>query len=342
METKKRKVYATKQRVIDGQKRCTKCDVWKSVDLFGKSNKDRSGYVSWCKECVSVVVKANYRKNKGNLKTYKIALYEGTKVCRRCDEEKPIDHYAKAVSNKDGRTNFCRACRVKEGREYKHKKGIHKPFVPAVVDGYRVCTKCNERKSVDEFHKTHDSDQPSSWCKICKYAYVRSYQIKKGTHKGGRRRARKEKPVKPPELWQVDIIAAVRELVEKYPDKSFKDLSQAKWFQRWRKDNPLVCYPRTDRKKRRIELQQGYKKRNPEVYKATRYKDKLRRRCAQGSHTEAEWQEVLAKHDHKCACGATEDLTRDHIIPISKGGTNFIENIQPLCRSCNSRKSNKV
>jgi 5-methylcytosine-specific restriction endonuclease McrA len=70
-----------------------------------------------------------------------------------------------------------------------------------------------------------------------------------------------------------------------------------------------------------------------------RRKQKLAAAKALGSHTRAEWLALLAKHGGRCArCEATEGITKDHIKALVKGGSNDISNIQPLCRSCNSRK----
>lgn len=61
-----------------------------------------------------------------------------------------------------------------------------------------------------------------------------------------------------------------------------------------------------------------------------------------GNFTKEEWLALCEKYDFKCInCGAAEQHA-DHVIPLSKGGMNTIDNIQPLCRSCNSRKGTKA
>ncbi|WP_376698847.1 HNH endonuclease [Serratia marcescens] len=48
----------------------------------------------------------------------------------------------------------------------------------------------------------------------------------------------------------------------------------------------------------------------------------------------------IFKRDGFCCkhCNTSEDLTIDHIHPVSKGGSSADENLQTLCMSCNRSK----
>ncbi|MBI1314788.1 hypothetical protein GC176_26130 [bacterium] len=53
--------------------------------------------------------------------------------------------------------------------------------------------------------------------------------------------------------------------------------------------------------------------------------------------------EVWYRDNGQCViCGATEYLEFDHIIPHSKGGATSVDNLQLLCRGCNSQKRDSI
>jgi hypothetical protein len=102
----------------------------------------------------------------------------------------------------------------------------------------------------------------------------------------------------------------------------------------WRKNNPekqhLAC-----------NLWKKNNKTKSSIYENKRRAIKLKNG---GSYTEKEWIELCHNFGNKClACGKSNvKLTQDHVIPLVLGGSNSINNIQPLCKSCNCKKHKKI
>jgi len=92
-----------------------------------------------------------------------------------------------------------------------------------------------------------------------------------------------------------------------------------------------------------------YAKANPDIHRAGNQRRRARKRNAQGTFTAADWKARLAYHGYKCIyCGVEKDdtpqgwLTCEHLIPLSRGGTNWPSNLAPSCKSCNCRKHTKT
>lgn len=56
-------------------------------------------------------------------------------------------------------------------------------------------------------------------------------------------------------------------------------------------------------------------------------------------HTETEWETVLEERGGLCFYCDEPATERDHVVALSRGGTDTIENIRPACRPCNTSKN---
>lgn len=85
---------------------------------------------------------------------------------------------------------------------------------------------------------------------------------------------------------------------------------------------------------------------NPDYRRFMCLKRLSRKKGSNGNHTLFDWELLKKQYNNTCpCCGESEPkikLTEDHIIPLSKGGGDNIENIQPLCLKCNMKKHTKI
>lgn len=62
-----------------------------------------------------------------------------------------------------------------------------------------------------------------------------------------------------------------------------------------------------------------------------------------GQVSAQQWRSILKLFDGKCAkCGASDNIHMDHVVPLAKGGSHSVDNVQPLCATCNLRKHTKI
>lgn len=70
---------------------------------------------------------------------------------------------------------------------------------------------------------------------------------------------------------------------------------------------------------------------------------RARNMFAVGEITIPSWLSVLERFGGKCVhCGSDEYICIDRVTPLSRGGVNTGDNIQPLCRKCNMEKSDSL
>ena len=108
---------------------------------------------------------------------------------------------------------------------------------------------------------------------------------------------------------------------------------------------------RTKNKEHRYNQEKEWRKKNWERRYFFNDRRRARKMNAEGSYSFEEWLELKNRFNYMCLmCGQREPfldqrchtLSIDHAIPLSKGGTDYINNIQPLCLRCNLKKHTQI
>src|SRR6185312_7877852 len=103
---------------------------------------------------------------------------------------------------------------------------------------------------------------------------------------------------------------------------------------------------RADNRERLLANSAKWKSENPDKRSAQNANRRARMRGAGGSFTAEDVSEILKHQKYKCAhpwCRVSlkDGFHRDHIIPLTKGGSNVRANLQLLCQPCNLKKFTK-
>ena len=179
----------------------------------------------------------------------------------------------------------------------------------------KTCSRCGETKPIEGFSKGNGKDGYHSWCKMCAKAYRAAYYE---THKER-------------------LKAYARKYYEIHKEE--QRAVHRKWLEAHEEEQKAYRAAHEEMAACGHKWQQA----NPEKVAVHWQKRKARKLGAGGSFTAEEFQALCEKAGNRClCCGSSGPLTIDHIVPLSRGGSNNIENIQPLCQSCNSSKGTKT
>lgn len=189
------------------------------------------------------------------------------------------------------------------------------------VKNIKICKTCEKEKLLEDFNK--DKLSKSGLCYECKSCEHKKDKFYREFHKEEiRERSKIYYQTHKKEMKEYNRCCY---LIHKEEHRKYDRI----YYLKYKKEEG----------KKKLEWERN----NKDKVKIYGAKDRARKQNAEGSFTTQEWTDLKNKYGNIClCCRKKKKLTVDHIVPLSKGGSNYILNIQPLCKHCNCVKGTQT
>ena len=251
------------------------------------------------------------------------------KYCPKCQEFKPatLECFSAAKYGKYKLSGWCKQCKSSYQSEISAEKRSRRQAEKLLQEpeGFKICPSCRHLKPLDTEHFYRAADKLSGFQSRCKDC-AKQMDKKKSAEKIERsKRWRRENP---------EAVKINREIYRKNNREAIKIRRRSYYLKN---------------REHYIAKAAEWQKLNPQKSKAIRKAYDHRRRVWELATAEKfTWADVLnqlkAQNNqcHWCKAPLREDYHVDHVIPLSKGGSNSANNIVCTCPGCNLRKGSKL
>jgi hypothetical protein len=273
------------------------------------------------------------------------------KVCSKCREAKPAtpEFFHRGSHKKDGFNSHCKDCvrkyreankeqRFEYNKKYqqRNKERIKEEIY---TEPTKTCPTCKETKptTLEFYDRDSTTKDALSWrCRECRKEY---------------RRNNKEKIAKYGKKHREENTEKIQEYMKIYREENREYLNQ-KAREYWAINREYIAeHRKTWKKWKPSDLEKLAEDRR----KQARKRRALKLQNGYSPYTEAEVLNLYGTDCHLCNQPIDFDAPRatskpgwetglhiDHIIPLSKGGPDTLENVKPAHGLCNIKKHNKV
>ena len=234
------------------------------------------------------------------------------KRCCTCKQEMPLSDFHKDKRRQDGHKGTCKQCLQLLKKQYRQENK------EKLAEYYRLYYQANKDKLIE-----------------CHLRYAQANKDKVAEYSRRYYQKNKEKIEKTKRKYELANKEEIARKKREYEIANRDRFAERRSRSRQRRDQA--------HKVELVERGRRWRQENPDKVREYKRNRRARKRGNGGRVTANEWESVLDRFNGKCAkCGSAENIHMDHVVPLAKGGRHSVDNVQPLCATCNMRKHTKT